>query len=207
MAKNLLSDTGVVFICIDDNEEHTLKKVCHNVFGEGNFVGSIILANYKRTHASKFASGTHEYILVYAKTGLYEIKKSISSVWDSKTIGDSFMAQRETKKLLNTTKAITCDKTVSLIKKLIHLAGNKDALVLDLYSRTGATAHSVMELNAEDGGKRNYILVQGTENEDGDKEQAILIRERIDLAGKALAESEERKYGFDDGFYVYDIKM
>ncbi len=206
MARELLSDKGVVFICIDDNEEHTLKNICHCVFGEEHFVGSIILANYKRTHASKFANGTHEYILVYAKTGLYEIKKSISSVWDNSIIGDSNLARTETKKMLNATELHTYDKTVRLIKKLIDIAGNKNSLVLDLYSRTGATGHSIMELNFEDGGNRNYILVQGTENEKGDNEQALLIMKRIDLAGVNLSESNQGKNNFDDGFIIYDIE-
>ena len=207
MARALLSESGVVFIYIDESEEHTLKTICHNIFGKENFVGSIILANYRKTFASKFASGTHDYILVYAKSHLYEIKKSISSVWDNSIIGYSYSARAETEKLINTKELQTYDKTVGLIKKLISIAGNNNALVLDLYSRAGATAHSIMELNAENGGKRNYILLQGTENEEGDKVQASLIRKRIDLAGNKITEAVKEKDSFDDGFIVYDINL
>ena len=64
-----------------------------------------------------------------------------------------------------------------------------------------------MELNAEDCGKRNYILLQGTENEEGDKVQASLIRKRIDLAGNKITEALKEKDSFDDGFIVYDINL
>ena len=67
VAKDLLSDDGVIFISIDDNEVENLKKVCNEVFGEHNFVS---ILNWRRSGGrqdSKYYAVVHEYILCYAK--------------------------------------------------------------------------------------------------------------------------------------------
>lgn len=69
LARNLLSDDGVIFISIDDNEHHNLKNLCHSVFGEINFVASIA---WKHTQQSKndepYFSRNKNEILVYRKS-------------------------------------------------------------------------------------------------------------------------------------------
>lgn len=68
VARDLLSEDGVIFISIDDNEVENLKKTCNEVFGEGNFVAII---NWKRSGGrqdSKYYAVIHEYILCYSKS-------------------------------------------------------------------------------------------------------------------------------------------
>lgn len=65
IAKKLLSDRGVIFISIDDNEQANLKLLCDEVFGERNFICSFIWRGGKRNMA-KWVSTSHEYMLTYA---------------------------------------------------------------------------------------------------------------------------------------------
>ncbi len=66
IAKNLLSERGVIFISIDDNEQANLKLLCDRLFGEKNFVCNFIWRGGKR-NMSKWVSTSHEYMLLYAK--------------------------------------------------------------------------------------------------------------------------------------------
>lgn len=68
LASNLLRDDGVIFISIDDNEVHNLRKLCDEVFGEENFVAQIIWQKIHSTkNDAKYFSNSHEYVVVYAK--------------------------------------------------------------------------------------------------------------------------------------------
>lgn len=68
LAKNLLKDTGIIFISIDDNEQAQLRLLCNDIFGEENFLASIILKNKAGAGAKPTALiEVHEYILMYAK--------------------------------------------------------------------------------------------------------------------------------------------
>ncbi len=68
VARNLLSDDGVIFISIDDNEVHNLRKVCDEIFGEGNFIGELpTIMNLNGNNDSYGFVETHEYTLVYTK--------------------------------------------------------------------------------------------------------------------------------------------
>jgi len=68
LARNLLRDDGVIFISIDDNEYVNLKAICNEVFGEENFVATVIWQKvYAPKNSAKFFSEDHDYILVYAK--------------------------------------------------------------------------------------------------------------------------------------------
>lgn len=69
VAKNLLTEDGVIFISIDDNEVENLKKVCNEVFGEGNFIAQLIWERaYSPKNDARFISNSHDYILMYAKS-------------------------------------------------------------------------------------------------------------------------------------------
>ena len=69
LAANLLRDDGVIFISIDDNEVHNLKKLCDEVFGEENFVSELIWINNERGRSiDKYISNTNDFILMYAKS-------------------------------------------------------------------------------------------------------------------------------------------
>lgn len=68
LAKNLLSDKGVIFISIDDNEQANLKLLCNKVFGEPNFIAQIIWERaYAPVNLKKHFSESHDYVLCYAK--------------------------------------------------------------------------------------------------------------------------------------------
>lgn len=69
LARNLLKDSGVIFISIDDNEQANLKVMCDEIFGEGNFLANLVWMNKEGggKSDSKFFRNKHEYILVYAK--------------------------------------------------------------------------------------------------------------------------------------------
>jgi len=68
LARNLLTDDGVIFISIDDHEQDNLKKLCNEVFGEGNFIATIANTNNPKGRSDdKFIATAHEYLIVYAK--------------------------------------------------------------------------------------------------------------------------------------------
>lgn len=84
LSYNLLKDDGVIFISIDDNEVHNLRKVCDEVFGEENFVGQIPYQSRVSIQNDTDLSNNHEYILSYAKVRRREnrrLKESNKDKW------------------------------------------------------------------------------------------------------------------------------
>lgn len=71
LARNLLSEDGVMFISIDDNEQGNLKKLCDEVFGADNFIATIVVQNDARIRPYDSLSITHEYLYVYRKSDKY----------------------------------------------------------------------------------------------------------------------------------------
>jgi adenine-specific DNA-methyltransferase len=68
VARDLLSEDGVIFISIDDNEDENLRKVCDEIFGEQNFVAQLVWERaYSPKNDAKFISNSHDYILMYAR--------------------------------------------------------------------------------------------------------------------------------------------
>ncbi len=68
LARDLLTDDGVIFISIDDNEQANLKRLCDEIFGEENFVASVpIMSNPRGRQSSQFIAQTHEYLVMYSK--------------------------------------------------------------------------------------------------------------------------------------------
>ena len=68
VAKDLLSDDGVIFISIDDNEQKNLKNVCDEVFGGNNFIAQLVWERaFSPKNDAKFVSNSHDYILIYSK--------------------------------------------------------------------------------------------------------------------------------------------
>ena len=105
-------------------------------------------------------------------------------------------------------------KPVFVAKRLIACATKDDDVILDFFSGSATTAHAVMKLNAEDGGKRRFILVQlpeaCEENSDaanaGYKNICEIGKERIRRAGeKVKEEAGEKSEGLDIGFRVYKL--
>lgn len=84
LARNLLTEDGVIFISIDDNEVHNLRKICDEIFGKGNFVSELIWAA-GRKNDSKYISISHEYILCYVKN--FEYLKENKIIWRERKEG------------------------------------------------------------------------------------------------------------------------
>ena len=84
VARDLLTEDGVIFISIDDNEIENLRKVCDDIYGEQNFVGQFIWRGGRRNLA-KYISTSHEYMLLFAKNLSYISEAKIS--WNEKKKG------------------------------------------------------------------------------------------------------------------------
>lgn len=364
IARDLLTDDGVIFISIDDNEQANLKLLCDDVFGESNFVACLpTIMNLKGNNDEFGFAGTHEYTLVYAKIkekclinefilneeeilqwkideiGLYKkgatlkrtgadaprekrplsfypileknnelfyitndeckkiydkdtnsfnenylelLKKRYQELgfnfilpiienqyaswrWGFKTFKENkseviiiknnndislYKKQRpdlgeipykkpktifykpeyssgngtsELKKLFDNNKPFEFPKPTSLIKDFLHLGISKnDEIILDFFSGSATTAHAVMQLNAEDGGNRKYIMVQLPENctekteaykflESINKPKNIceIGKERIRRTGAKILEENKDKdaiKSLDVGFKVFRLE-
>ena len=110
------------------------------------------------------------------------------------------------------TNAFSYPKPVGLLERLLNIASNNDSIILDFFSGSATTAHAVMQLNAEDGGHRKFIMVQLPEETDenseaykaGYKNICEIGKERIRRAAKKIAE-EKPEAKFDGGFRVLKL--
>jgi adenine-specific DNA-methyltransferase len=84
LARNLLTEDGVIFISIDDNEVHNLRKICDEIFGEQNFVGNFVWRGGRR-NAAKLISTSHEYMVCFSKDLNFVLAKDIN--WKEKKKG------------------------------------------------------------------------------------------------------------------------
>lgn len=323
LAKDLLRDDGVIFISIDDNEVENLKKVCGEVFGEGNFVAIINWKGRGGRQDSKYYAAVHEYILCYAKqreyfvageeiksgdvypkydkekgryyktqllrkwgsnsrredrpnlfypitapdgtevypvvavrdsqrpsicekidgrwrhgastmeknikNGLVEFVKQDDGTWipyekifaplegEEKTkkyttwIDETNDGAKGIKDLFGST-VFDYPKSPNLLVRFLKMAGIESGdIILDFFSGSATTAHAVMQLNAEDGGHRKFIMVQLPEKCDekseaykaGYKTICEIGKERIRRAGaKIKEEAGLAAQNLDTGFRV-----
>ncbi len=299
LARNLLTDDGVIFISIDDNEVHNLRKICDEVFGEGNFVANLIWhKKYGAANDAKYFSDVHDHILVlsknkelwrpnmferpdelnakyknsdndpkgewiatnmsvktysknndyvvtgptglefspppsrawviskgkyeemlkegritfgkdgtsrpYLKTYLSEVQNGIvpTTIWSYNDAGHNIGAKSEIRDLFSeTTVPFDTPKPTKLLNRIINVAESKDKsdIILDFFSGSATTAHSVMQLNAEDDGNRKFIMVQVPERTD-EKSEAFkagydticeIGKERIRRAGNSIIENQK----------------
>ena len=157
--------------------------------------------------------------------GVPRIKKFITegqqgltpeSLWWAKEVGTNDTAKRELTKLFNDLAVFETPKPFSLIQRMLYLATNDSSVILDFFAGTSPTAHAVMQLNAEDGGNRRYIMVQLPEPTDekseaykaGYKTIAEIGKERIRRAGEKILEDGGLKMedgGLDVGFKVFKL--
>ena len=104
-------------------------------------------------------------------------------------------------------------KSVEMIKTFIELCCDNDSIILDFFSGSATTAHAVMQLNAEDGGNRKFIMVQLPEVCDekseafksGYKNICEIGKERIRRAGKKIKEETPNTENLDTGFRVLKL--
>lgn len=155
--------------------------------------------------------GTEYEYDVFSKDYLSENKRrKPMSIWDDKEINNEFATELLTD-LFKEKKIFDYSKSLFLLKKLITVLSSADSLVLDFFSGSATTAHAVMQLNAEDGGKRNFIMVQlpeeCAENSEaykaGYKNICEIGKERIRRAGKKIKEENPlTTQNLDIGFRV-----
>ena len=297
LARNLLTDDGVIFISIDDGEVSNLSELCNEIFGEANFIADLIWQKkFSRANDATYFSTMHDHILCYckanvlsndkgwkigllprgdeipngysnpdndprgvwtsvilsAKSGspslLYEIEtpsgrkvtppsgrywscsketfenwKADNRIWfgadgngtpRKKTflsevqqglrpntilfqneVGNNQEAKQETKALFDGIGVFDGPKPVRLLSTILQIANTKeDSIILDFFSGSATTAHAVMQLNAEDGGHRKFIMVQLPEKCDeaseaykaGYKNICEIGKERIRRAGEKI---------------------
>ncbi|WP_129597597.1 site-specific DNA-methyltransferase [Anaerophilus nitritogenes] len=303
LARNLLKDDGVIFISIDDNEVHNLRKVCDEIFGENNFICNICHKARASISNDKIISSNHNIILLYAKDHdvIFDKRKSIgldpdlsgfdnpdndkrgpyrltpvdgpggakkgnpyyefmgvegyfrysketmqkkyedglivktanglqqkyylekareSRKTDTTWWDDAGLTSNGTRYLIDLMGEKTFDtpKPVSLINRMLKLftTFDKNEIILDFFGGSSTTAHSVIESNLEDCGKRKFILVQLPEkiNEKSDAYKSEysniceIGKERIRRAGDKIVEENKDKEGIEDldiGFKVFKL--
>lgn len=158
---------------------------------------------------AKFSSALEDNRIVWTNNGLgrpqlkvfYEEKKEFGSVdnswFSADRIGTSTNGTKELMKLFDGSAFFDTPKPVSLLSKLITLANvEENDIILDFFSGSATTAHAVMQLNAEDGGHRKFIMVQLPEETDekseaykaGYKNICEIGKERIRRAGNKILE-------------------
>ena len=322
IAKDLLTDDGVIFISIDDNEQENLEKICNEIFGENNKLSSLVW-NKQHSQQQGIFKKYHETVFVYARNssnirnigcgeGIIEagaLKKiskanpesaftfpsgvrfdaadgtefsgtfgdsekvtvvsgrmiakdgkllenvTLSAGWTQKNQMEKYfsgedvidskgqkvlefyfnsagklkctkerscitppsilpeygMVSEQSKKLASLLDGVFFDnpKPIAMMEDFAKWFTSPEDLILDFFSGSATTAHAVMQLNAEDGGNRKFIMVQLPEETD-EKSEAYkanykticeIGKERIRRAAKKIAE-ENPESTFDGGFRV-----
>lgn len=134
-----------------------------------------------------------------------------NTLWLSEEVGHNQTATREVKSIFDDEKVFDFPKPVSFIKQMLIVGSSKDAIVFDFFSGSATTAHAVMQLNAEDGGNRKFIMVQLPEvcDEKSEARKAgyeticDIGEERIRRAGDKIR--AETGANIDYGFRVFRV--
>lgn len=144
-----------------------------------------------------------------------EVKQTMTpmTIWKYTEVGHSQEAAQNLKKLFDNHDYFDYPKPVELIKRCITLYSSKESVILDFFSGSATTAHAVMQLNAEDGGNRKFIMVQLPEETAEDSEAFIagykniceIGKERIRRAGKKIKEEHSEAKDLDTGFRVFRV--
>ena len=325
LARNLLTDDGVIFISIDDNEQENLKKICDEIFGEDNFIANFIRNTGATRAMAKYFDIRHDYVLIYSKKyeklllnekenkeieAYLNLDNDTNGKWSSQdltvrtggyeyevpSIDGTTMFKRKWRfsekalkeklggnetesfvdiykkafyikekdwyslsefvfkgknKIINHKKyakdvgtlknhtlynevgsnkgasnvlyltlgnnSFETPKPVELLNYLSYIGSSKNSIILDFFSGSATTAHAVMQLNAEDGGNRKYIMVQLPEPCDekseaykaGYKNICEIGKERIRRAGEKIKADEslplENREKLDIGFKVFKL--
>src|SRR5699024_7958835 len=134
--------------------------------------------------------------------------------WKYEDVGHSQSASQSLKKLMDDKAYFSYPKPVSLIKRILQLYSKRDSIIMDFFAGSSTTAHATMELNAEDGGNRKFIMVQLPEplNEkdvaytNGYENISEISQERIRRAGEKVVEDNQLIEGeLDTGFKVFKL--
>lgn len=210
LAKELLSERGVVFIHIDECEFASLYNLCGNIFGYDNLMSmiwkktnEIFDKNRKEKPLESGVRRTHEFVVVCFKNRaktvlnpinqpclvngeLIEIEKPLETILDF--MGTTSSAKDEIEALLGDRNIFSTPKPVKLIKELIRSATAKNSIVMDFFAGSGTTGHATMELNKEDGGNRKFILI--TNNESNICQKVTIPRIKAAMKLNCVSEKE-----------------
>jgi adenine-specific DNA-methyltransferase len=148
------------------------------------------------------------------KLFLTEVQDGVTpmTLWTFEEAGHGQEATRELRSLMDDTAVFTSPKPVRYMKRFIQIGMNKDDIIMDFFSGSATTAHTVMELNAEDNGSRKFVLVQLPEECDekseaykaGYKTICDIGKDRIKRAAKKIIE-EHPDATFDYGYRVLKL--
>ena len=151
------------------------------------------------------------------KRFLTEVKDGVVpvTIWKHTEVGHNQVGRQEVKKLFDNKGYFDGPKPVSLLQRILHIANTKtNDIILDFFAGSSTTAHAVMQLNAEDGGNRKFIMVQLPEICDeksaafkaGYRTIAEISKERIRRAGKKIKEENAGTApDLDIGFRVLKV--
>ena len=138
-----------------------------------------------------------------------------TTIWKYTEVGHNQEGRQELKKLFDNKGYFDGPKPLRLISRILTIANlSANSIILDFFSGSATTAHAVMQLNAEDGGNRQYIMVQIPEEtpEDSEARKAgyntipEIAKERIRRAGKKIKEeSPLTTADLDTGFRVFRL--
>ena len=134
-----------------------------------------------------------------------------TTIFDRDFAGDNGLASRELSSLLEAEKVMDYPKPTKLLKRILQIGSNSGDLVLDFFAGSGSMGDAVMQLNAEDGGQRRFILCQIPEDIPASSDAsrfgtiAEIAKERLRRAAKRIVEIEKGADGFDSGFRVLKI--
>ena len=168
-----------------------------------------VQSEYNRLEFVNGRNGWSVYTRIYADT---ETTLPIETIWYNKDVGSNRTAMATLKRLFKDEKPFTTPKPVELIKMMLKITGDQESVVLDFFSGSSTTAQAVMQLNAEDGGNRKYIMIQWPEVCDensegykaGYKNLCEIGKERIRRAGKYIKEELHlAPHNLDTGFRVF----
>ena len=125
LARNLLTDDGIIFISIDDNEVENLRKICDEIFGEENFIENYIWENtFRPDNSSKITRKNSEFVLCYSK-----FKKNIKQLIGGKSVSDGLPSL--TKNSMKKTTLYFNPKVVkTYLKDGTYFAGDKGSYYL-----------------------------------------------------------------------------
>ena len=182
----LLSERGVLFVNIDENETGTFLMLCQEIFGEKNVDVLIWPKTDSRFDTNRVEKPfrdikiVHEYIFVCFKNRdkiqLNQIMQPIfkdgcrvdsASTLESiiKGLGTTSSAKDEIGEIFGDRLFFQTPKPMRLLKELIRSVSKPDSIILDFFAGSGTTGHATMDINREDGGKRQFILVNNNEND------------------------------------------
>ena len=168
-------------------------------------------ANLARLEFVKGRNGWSVYTKIYADT---ESETPIETIWYNRDVGSNRTAMALVKKIFEGEKPFSTPKPIELLKRMVEIIDCKDSIILDFFSGSATTAHAVMQLNAEDGGNRKFIMVQLSEKCDekseaykaGYKTICDIGEERIRRAGKKIKEEKGlTAQDLDIGFRVLKL--